>query len=191
MVQLHRMLLPLLVLLLTHNASCQRVLIKHDTQHGPAIIESARKLGLSLVGEASSLLVLEGKAKGAARTTRAQSIVAKARSWPGVIAVEQDQPRYMHRPFTASTPGQSGPGFFLEDCTLQDKPVSNGTWPEYQPYGMSMIQATSKKLLNSTEKAGVVVCIIDSGIDSKQPDLIANEIDGCKYEDAFAPAGKQ
>eukprot|EP00878_Enallax_costatus_P012572 GHUV01013130.1.p1 GENE.GHUV01013130.1~~GHUV01013130.1.p1 ORF type:complete len:237 (+),score=19.37 GHUV01013130.1:194-904(+) len=188
--QLRIVLLPLLVLLLVQTSVCQRVLIKHDEQYGKAILERAQKLGLSLVGEAKTLLVLEGRARGAARNTRAQSIIERTRSWPGVVAVEQDQPRYMHRPFRPSVMSQSGPGMFPPDCTLRDKPLSNGSWPEYQPYGMDMIQAYSPKLPNSTADSGVIVCIIDSGVDSRHPDLVANRLDGCKYEDSFAPAGE-
>lgn len=190
MMQLRTGLLPLLVVLLSRTAYCQRIIIAHDTIFGPLIRERAQKLGLSIVGEAKSLLVLEGRAQGAARDTRAQSVISRALRWPGVVAVEQDQPRYMHRPFRASNKAQSGPGAGYQDCTLLDKPISNGTWPEYQPYGLSMIQATSSKLPNSTSGSGVVVCVIDSGMDSKHPDLIQNSLDGCKYEDSFAAAGE-
>jgi subtilisin family serine protease len=37
--------------------------------------------------------------------------------------------------------------------------------------------------------AGVIICIIDSGFDGLHPDLINNTVDGCKYEDAYAPGG--
>lgn len=109
--------------------------------------------------------------------------------------------RYLTRPFIAENLaaaaslagalGSSQASMYL-DCTNRDLPLSNSTvLPEYQPYGLAQIQAApnSTKLTNRTDDKGVLVCIIDSGLDIGHPDLLNNSIDGCKYEDEFAPAG--
>jgi subtilisin family serine protease len=75
------------------------------------------------------------------------------------------------------------------ECSTKDKAVSNSLMPEYVPYGISQIQADSSKLPSTIDKSGVMICIIDSGIDAGHPDLQGNTLDGCKYEDAFAPGG--
>ncbi|KAF6250501.1 peptidase S8/S53 domain-containing protein [Scenedesmus sp. NREL 46B-D3] len=35
----------------------------------------------------------------------------------------------------------------------------------------------------------MLICIIDSGLDAGHPDLRGDALDGCKFEDSFAPAG--
>lgn len=51
--------------------------------------------------------------------------------------------------------------------------------PEVVPYGIPQIQADSLKLPRNIEESGVMICVIDSGIDSSQGDLALDRLDGC------------
>uniref|UniRef100_A0A383W226 Peptidase S8/S53 domain-containing protein n=1 Tax=Tetradesmus obliquus TaxID=3088 RepID=A0A383W226_TETOB len=75
------------------------------------------------------------------------------------------------------------------ECKDRSIPLSDSPVPEYQPYGIAQIQATSSKLTNRTDDKGMLICIIDSGMDAGHPDLRGDTLDGCKFEDSFAPAG--
>lgn len=100
--------------------------------------------------------------------------------------MEEDRPRYLQRGLL-NTKQLGG----AADCTARDKSISpaNALLPEFMPYGISQIQADSTKLPASIDESGVMVCIIDSGVDAGHPDLQPNTLDGCKYEDSFAPGG--
>ncbi|KAF6266317.1 hypothetical protein COO60DRAFT_1697337 [Scenedesmus sp. NREL 46B-D3] len=111
-----------------------------------------------------------------------------------------DALRYLHRPLKASLLAAAGSSSasqqasYFDDCTAKDIPLAprNSTlFLEYAPYGLAQIQAAanSSKLPDRTDDKGVLICVIDSGLDMGHPDMKGNSIDGCKYEDAFAPAG--
>jgi hypothetical protein len=52
-------------------------------------------------------------------------------------------------------------------------PKNTTLFPEYAPYGLAQIQAAvnSSKLPNRTDDKGVMICIIDSGLDIGHPDM--------------------
>jgi subtilisin family serine protease len=65
---------------------------------------------------------------------------------------------------------------YFDDCTDKDMPLSprNSTlFPEYAPYGLAQIQAAanSSKLPYRTDDKGVLICVIDSGLDIGHPDF--------------------
>lgn len=57
----------------------------------------------------------------------------------------------------------------------------------------AQVQATSDvlKSVSKTTDKGVLICVIDSGIDASHPEFAGGptDLDGCKEEDAEAPAG--
>lgn len=170
-------------------AASERFLVKVDASETHSCAKQAEAHGLKVVGSASGLLVLSATATEAgsrAVSDHVKQTIKKIQTWPGVQHVEQDQPRYLQRTLKDSAKAQQA---FAMECSAKDKPVSNSLLPEYVPYGISQIQADSSKLPASIDKSGVMVCIIDSGVDAGHPDLKGNSLDGCKYEDSFAPGG--
>jgi subtilisin family serine protease len=152
-------------------------------------IHQAQQHGLKVLGSANGLLVVSANVKEAGSRSQSENIkdtIATIQAWPGVQHVEEDQPRYLQRALLDSATAQQG---FPMECSTKDKAMSTSMMPEYMPYGIAQIQADSAKLPRSIDKSGVMVCIIDSGIDASHPDLQGNTLDGCKYEDAFAPGG--
>jgi subtilisin family serine protease len=144
---------------------------------------------LKVLGSANGLLLLSANAKEAgnrAAADAAKHVIAKVKSWPGVQHVEEDKPRFLQRALLDSATAQQG---FGQECSAQDRAITSSLMPEYMPYGVRQIQADSSKLPSSIDKSGVMVCIIDSGVDAGHPDLQGNTLDGCKYEDSFAPGG--
>lgn len=184
------LLLALLFLGTTvQQARSQRLLVKVDGHKTSSCIERAQQHGMKVLGSAHGLLVLSTDAKEAGSRVAAdhvKSTIVKIQSWPGVQHVEEDKPRYLQRTLLDTATAQQG---FAMECSSRDKAMSTNMLPEYMPYGISQIQADSTKLPSSIDKSGVMVCIIDSGIDAGHPDLQGNSLDGCKYEDAFAPGG--
>jgi hypothetical protein len=90
--------------------------------------------------------------------------------------------RYLHRPLkenllaAVGSSSASQQASYFDDCTAKDLPLAprNTTlFPEYAPYGLAQIQAAanSSKLPNRTDDKGVMICIIDSGLDIGHPDL--------------------
>lgn len=173
-------------------AASERFIVKVNAPQTQSCIKHAEQHGLRVLGSAHGLLVLSASSKEAGSragsTDHVKQTIKKIQSWPGVQHVEQDQPRYL-QPRTLLDSAKAQQGFAME-CSAKDKPVSSNTMlPEYVPYGISQIQADSSALPTSIDKSGVMVCIIDSGVDAGHPDLAGNTLDGCKYEDAFAPGG--
>lgn len=135
----------------------------------------------------------------------ASSAIKVIKLWPGVQMVEADQPRYMQRalrsthittgPSAAHSSNSSGSGgggwikiFPCWDKDKQTYPFGN-LLPEWMPYGVPQIQADSPKLPRNITESGVIICVIDSGIDARHPDMQGNILDGCKAQDSIAPAG--
>lgn len=69
-----------------------------------------------------------------------------------------------------------------ESAELQDTPLLQ---QEVQPYGIQQVQANTSALVHvsSTEGKGVLICIIDSGLDADHPDLRSNDAKGCLSPD--------
>jgi subtilisin family serine protease len=181
--------------------AAQRLIIKYDPAHTSASVLSAAAAKASSdgplvpVAAIPGLLVLKGPLRHASLTPKQLSalddLAAKAKRWQGVLAAEPDAVRIMHRPLAdkaATAPSQKTPNPLVV-CPRQDRVVGSGLLPEVEPYGFRMVQANSPKLPNTTVGAGVLICIIDSGMDARHPDLVGNVRDGCKYEDLFANAG--
>lgn len=172
-------------------ASESRFLVKVDGSKTHSCSKQAEAHGLKVLGSAHGLLVLSAgssqEAGSRAVSDHVKQTIKTIQSWPGVQHVEQDQPRYL-QPRTLLDSARAQQAFAME-CSAKDKPLSGSLLPEYMPYGISQIQADSSKLPASIDKSGVMVCIIDSGVDAGHPDLQGNTLDGCKYEDAFAPGG--
>jgi subtilisin family serine protease len=80
-----------------------------------------------------------------------------------------------------------------QTCRNANKPLSDDWFPEMEPWGISAIQADSQVLQQQRTRnatgTGVMICIIDSGIDTMHPDIRNNSLDGCKFEDLNAPGG--
>ncbi|WIA35759.1 hypothetical protein OEZ86_004155 [Tetradesmus obliquus] len=185
-------------------ATGQRILIRHDAASASNVAQRGAAIGLERVLVSKGLTVLERKAvtgSGRSGKEKTKLLLEEVQRWPGVQAAEEDQPRYLHRPLkdnlfaaTSSSSSTSQQASYYDDCTAKDLPLAprNSTlFPEYAPYGLAQIQAAanSSKLPNRTDDKGVIVCIIDSGLDIGHPDMKGNSMDGCKYEDEFAPAG--
>lgn len=169
-----------------------RLIVKVDGHQTESCMQQAQQQGLKLLGSAPGLLVLSvGAAKEAGSRAASDQHIKKAiasiQGWPGVQHVEEDRPRYLQRRALLDA-AKAQQGFAME-CSAKDKAMSISLLPEYMPYGISQIQGDSSKLPSSIDKSGVMLCIIDSGIDAGHPDLQGNTLDGCKYEDAFAPGG--
>lgn len=184
-----------------HLVASERFLVKLNPLNTQSCITQAEREGLRVLGSAYGLLILSGTtAQVAATGSRAasdhvQQTIRKIQSWPGVSHVEQDQPRQLQLGMLHDTASLAAQQRSPLECAAKDKPIqpssnnNNTLLPEYVPYGISQIQADSSKLPTSTNKSGVMVCIIDSGVDAGHPDLQGNNLDGCKYEDSFAPGG--
>ena len=132
----------------------QRLIIKHAPSADVAArVASARGLELLAHDPRAGLTVVARDAPAA------NERVAALSSWEGVELVEEDVPRFLHRPLAGARGAvgrsrkQAGSGG--EDCSAQDKPLplANGSiLPEYQPYGIAQVQATSSKLPRRTDK---------------------------------------
>lgn len=172
-------------------ASGQRLLVKHDVSRTDSILQQAQLHGLKVLGRADGFLVLSGSQESGSRTVQdtAKQTIARIQQWPGVHLVEHDQPRYLQRGLLDSAKAQKTQQGAATECGAKDRAMSSSLLPEYMPYGIPQIQGDSSKLPNNIDKAGVMVCIIDSGLDAGHPDLQGNTLDGCKYEDSFAPGG--
>jgi hypothetical protein len=170
-------------------AAGQRLIVKHEPLLTSSVVAQAQQHGLGVLGQshAAGVLVLStdsgsGGQAGAAGSSAAQlqGLVAQVQQWPGVQHVEQDQPRFLHFEDGVNRPAQGGGGGDAQDCTARDMPVyGNSLLPEYMPYGVAQIQANSKKLPTSTDKSGVMVCIIDSGIDASHQDFVGGWVRAC------------
>lgn len=128
----------------------------------------------------------------------ADSLV-KLRKVPGVLDAVLDQKRYL-----VSTTSEAAKQEYADvsaisaaaippSCRSKNKPLSSDRFPEIESWALPSIQANSPLIQqatsdNSTE-TGVLICIVDSGVDATQPDLKVNRLDGCKYEDMEAPGG--
>jgi subtilisin family serine protease len=185
-----------------------RVLVKHSPLFTAALQQRAAQQGLSVIGQAKGLLVLQAappartqeagarlaSTQHAAHAADTRALLASLMRWPGVQLVEQDQPRFLQGEDAVLSPQQRRRSSAQPaDCSASDVPLASGSasslLPEIQPYGIAQIQADSKRLPSATDGAGVLVCIIDSGVDAAHQDFRGNALDGCKYEDAFAPGG--
>lgn len=169
-----------------------RLIVKVDGHRTESCMQQAQQQGLKLLGSAPGLLVLSvGAAKEAGSRAASDQHIKKAiasiQGWAGVQHVEEDRLRYLQRRSLLDA-AKAQQGFAME-CSAKDKAMSSSLLPEYMPYGISQIQGDSSRLPSSIDKSGVMLCIIDSGIDAGHPDLQGNTLDGCKYEDAFAPGG--
>lgn len=197
-------LVVLLLGCMLQSAAADRLLVKVDVSYTSAVQHKAEQQGFQVLGAAPGLLVLASAAPAAhAAADRAllqssgrPKAIALIKSWPGVQLVEADQPRYLQRALrtTSSTTGHSAAhssSSSLFGCLSKDKdtfPYGN-VLPEVMPYGIPQIQADSQKLPRDISTAGVMICVIDSGIDASHPDLRGNNLDGCKAQDSAAPAG--
>ncbi|GBF91555.1 serine protease [Raphidocelis subcapitata] len=127
----------------------------------------------------------------AARADRISSIA-------GVTSVEADARRYAPeagaRTRASDWLGGAEAPRNPVDCTAGDVPLGTGPFPEVAPYWLHQVQADSPKLFDavpSTRERGVLVCVIDSGVDAAHPEFVhgPSSLDGCKAEDSEAPAG--
>lgn len=179
--------------LLLPQAATQRFIIKHDELMTRHIVQQAQQHGLQVLGQAKGFMVLSAAAQGGREagsklnTAKMQQKLEQIGKWAGVQYAEEDQPRFLQAPVAVSKRAQ-GQGSAM-DCSAKDLPITNGPLPEYMPYGIPQIQANSQKLPTSTDKSGVMICVVDSGVDGSHPDFVGNSMDGCKYEDNFAPGG--
>jgi len=148
----------LIAVLMIHFAAAQRIIVKHKPDHTALLAAFAEQERLAVVGQASGLLVLE-RQHTQLRPAQKQSLLIKVRRWPGVEFAEEDLPRYMHRPLPApssikqTTEAQQARSPSL--CIEKDLPINKTALiPEYMPYGVPQIQATSPKLPNRTDDKG-------------------------------------
>ena len=89
--------------------------------------------------------------------------------------------------------GGGGSGMPPGGCAAGDRVLGGGPFPEVEPYYLKQVQATSEALKRAPAPSGrgVLVCVVDSGVDAAHPEFAGgpDQLDGCKEEDAEAPAG--
>eukprot|EP00882_Tetradesmus_deserticola_P010779 GHRQ01011383.1.p1 GENE.GHRQ01011383.1~~GHRQ01011383.1.p1 ORF type:complete len:651 (+),score=170.77 GHRQ01011383.1:503-2455(+) len=189
----HCLAVTLLVLsIVSSQVYGQRIIIKHTPDAAAVVVKQASKLQLLPVAQTPGFTVLRSQRRTQLQSGQVDRLLERARSWRGVQYAEQDLPRYMHFPTEqqqGSNTAKAAAQQQQADCKERSIPLSDSPVPEYQPYGIAQIQATSSKLTNRTDDKGMLICIIDSGLDAGHPDLRGDALDGCKFEDTFAPAG--
>ena len=186
-----------------------RVIVAYEPQVAAALGQQLRKAGypihLHLEGPHFFAIDLHKQwtfLPAALRRSEASYVaasLAKLRKMPGVVDVLLDKKRYLMSADSVDevsvideiqSPSQlSQP----QTCRNENKPLSDDWFPEMEPWGISKIQADSQVLqqprTSNTTGTGVMICIVDSGIDTQHPDLQDNSLDGCKFEDLRAPGG--
>lgn len=207
-------LLLLLLGCMLQSAAALRVLVKVDPPRTSVIQHQAEQHGFQVVGAAPGLLVLDRAAPAAhasaertllqsgrpgTRTAKRPPTDFKAeairliKSWPGVQLAEVDQPRFLQRALrsisSATAPSAAHSSSSFGGCNDKELFAPGKVLPEIMPYGILQVQADSPKLPRDITSSGVMICVIDSGIDTHHPDQAGNMLDGCKAQDNVAPAG--
>lgn len=204
----------LALVLLLQVAAGGRVIVSYQPGAATAVAATLKQQGHEVLLRGPNFYALQLKYTWLQRLGNQdkamQTLLASLRAVPGVTGAMVDTPRYAIQSITeAGGPrGPQGTQNLAEvlqggpqansgnTCTYTNQQLSNNTWPEMAPWGIAATQADSPLVAKadngSIQDSGILVCIVDSGLDTTHPEFAGetvNTFDGCKEEDGDSPAG--